>query len=506
MRILDRIIAAVAPEAAFRRAQFREALARFDGARNTRRTRGWRADATGPNAETRDQLPTLRNRSRDLVQNNPWARAGVDILVSYQVGTGIELRSDTGDRALDEQADALFAEWCAKADITGRLDFAGLTAQVARARAQDGEALALLATLSAAEARRRGLRVPLAIQVVEADRLPEDLNQDLADGGAIIQGVEMDRTGMPVRFHLRDHHPGESAMIGGTYGRLIPVPSGNVLHIFRQDRAGQVRGTPDLSSVLTRLRGLDELEDAALEQAKVQACLAAFVTSNAGPGGGPLEKRPDASADQQLRTLAPGIIERLLPGEDVKFSAPSGAGSFSDLARHQLHAIAQGMRITYDLLTGDLSQANYSSIRAGRLAFRRQLERDQWTVLIPGFSRRVWDTFIVTAQRVGELPLRAGGWPMKAAPPRFEMVDPLKDAMAMRAMVRMGAMTWPQMVAEMGWDPRKQAEEIRQANDQADEFGLIFDTDPRRVSSSGGAQDAAQLAAVEIGATGAAGQ
>jgi hypothetical protein len=38
-----------------------------------------------------------------------------------------------------------------------------------------------------------------------------------------------------------------------------------------------------------------------------------------------------------------------------------------------------------------------------------------------------------------------------------------------------------------------------------DDAGLSLDTDPRRVAKSGGAQDAAQMAAIEIAATGAAG-
>ena len=38
-----------------------------------------------------------------------------------------------------------------------------------------------------------------------------------------------------------------------------------------------------------------------------------------------------------------------------------------------------------------------------------------------------------------------------------------------------------------------------------DAAGISLDTDPRRVAKSGGAQDAAQMAAVEIAATGAAG-
>lgn len=502
-------MAAIAPGWAARRAQARLAWLRlsamYEGAQQTRRTQGWRTSPRGPNAEIQPALARLRDRSRDLVRNNPFAAAGLDILVAYQVGAGITPRSVTRDRALDEQVDALFGAWADRADIAGRLDFFGLQALMARSRAEAGESLALLVPLTAAEARRRGMAVPLALQLVEADHLDEALDRN-ARGAAdmrVRQGVEIDAAGMPVAYHLRLEHPGETLMLGGSaIARTERFAADRVVHLFRQDRPGQIRGVPDMAPVISRLRSLDELEDAALEQAKIQACLAAFVISGAGPSAGPLEGTDPVTGDP-LKTFYPGMVERLLPGEDVKVATPSGPGGFSDLARHQLHAIAAGWGLTYDLLTGDLSQANYSSLRAGRLAFKRRLERTQWHVLIPA-SHRIWEAFVRAAVMAGALPPRAEGYPVEWSPPTFEMVDPLKDALAIKEQVRMGLITWGQAVAQMGWEPHRQARDIAMWNDTMDEAGIILDTDPRRTAKSGGAQDASQNAAVEMGATGAA--
>jgi capsid protein len=84
------------------------------------------------------------------------------------------------------------------------------------------------------------------------------------------------------------------------------------------------------------------------------------------------------------------------------------------------------------------------------------------------------------------------------------MVDPLKDAMAIRLMTRMGLKTWGQAVAEEGYDPETQSAEIAKWNAVADDLGLILDGDARRTAGTGAAQDATQNAAVEIAATGAA--
>lgn len=515
MALLDNLLASIAPGWALRRVRQRIALdqlrAAYDGAAINRRTRGWRADRRGPNAEVRPALKTLRDRSRDLVRNNAYASAGLDLVVSYQVGAGIMPRANTGDAALDAQVDALWSAWADRADLSERTDLYGLQALMARSRCESGEALAQIIPLTSAEARRRGTPVPLALQVMEPDHLDETYDGGLRGAPPIIrQGVEFDSTvSRVVAYHVHLRHPAEIDSLFGPGSVLdrVRIPAERMIHLFRQDRAGQIRGVPDLAPVMTRLRSLDELEDAALEQAKVQACLAALIVSQAAPAKGPLEGGALADAEPAedgTKSLYPGMMERLLPGEDVRFIAPSGTGGFSDLARHQLHAIATGWGLTYDLLTGDLSQANYSSLRAGRLAFKRRLERLQWHVLVPAMCEPIWRAFIEAAVRAGALPPRAEGYPVNWSPPVFEMVDPLKDALAIEKQMRLGLLTFGQAVGQMGYEPRRQVAEIAEWNGALDGVGLILDGDPRRTSGSGGAQDARANAAIEIAATGAA--
>jgi len=89
-------------------------------------------------------------------------------------------------------------------------------------------------------------------------------------------------------------------------------------------------------------------------------------------------------------------------------------------------------------------------------------------------------------------------------PPAHEMIDPLKDTTALIAQVRAGFVPQPEAAGAFGYNFRAAVEMIREANALLDEAGISLDTDPRRVAKSGAAQDAAQMAAVEIAATGAA--
>jgi len=502
--MLDALIRTISPGWALSRKQSRMAEARlarieakYEGAKVTRRTRGWVAPNTSANVETRDDLERLRSRSRDLVRNNPYAAAGLSTLIGYQVGTGIVPQSRTGDVALDAHANALWEKWGAMADAGQRHDIYGLMALAARTRSEAGEALIVMRPLSAAETRRRGSPVPLALHVLEPDHLDDTHNAPKTS--SLVKGVELDAFGAPIAYRILPTHPGDQIIPVNP----ITVPARFVLHIYRQTRPGQVRGVPDLAPVMTRLRFLDEYEDAVFMQQLSQSVVAAFVTSSAEAGTGPLEAAPDGETPG-VKQLSPGMIERLLPGEGVEFLNPSGSGPFAEFARHQLRAIATGYRLTYDLLTGDLSQANYSSLRAGRLAFKRQLEQDQWLMLVPQMCGPIWQAFVSAAQAEGALPLRAGPWPVEWAPPHFEMVDPLKDTMAIKEQLRLGLLTWGQAVAEMGWDPEKRAPRTAKGKKSRAAAGLILAAPPRRTAGTGNAQNAAQNAAVEIAATGAA--
>jgi capsid protein len=89
-------------------------------------------------------------------------------------------------------------------------------------------------------------------------------------------------------------------------------------------------------------------------------------------------------------------------------------------------------------------------------------------------------------------------------PPAHEMIDPAKDTAALVSQVRAGFVPLPEAVASFGYDFRQAVEMVKEANAALDDAGVSLDTDPRRVARSGAAQDAGQMAAVEIAATGAA--
>lgn len=491
MNLLDRAISIFAPEAGLRRALARQtldAVRGYEGAKQTRRTRGWRTGKEGPNTEVSRARGTLRDRSRDLVRNNPWAANAVTKLVDYQIGTGIRPRSRTGSKTVDKRVNKAFAEWAARCDVAGEQDFWAIQASLARSRIEAGEGLALLVTPTAAEMRQARLAVPLQIQMVEPDLLAGTWPvKPSAPGNRVVDGVEVTPQMRRVAYHLYTDHPGE--MLYPSVSRQLQfVPAERVLHVYRADRVNQLRGVPDMAAGLMRLRMLDELEDAVIEQAKVAALLAAFTISAGGATLGPLAGAKDGETGERRRTMAPGMIHALAPGEDVKFNSPPAAGGVPEHVRHQLRAFATVMDLPYDLLTGDLTQANYSSLRAGRLAFKRRLEVIQWQLLIPKLCQPIWDAWVRAAIVAGVLPERQGGYPCEWGPPRFELLDPLAEAKGIEKEIRLGLKTEPQAISEAGWDPDEQIEETAAWNARKDALGLVTDSDPRKVAGNGQVQ------------------
>lgn len=472
MNWLDRIIGWFDPALASRRAHARMSMAAaerfgYEAARLTRRTSSWVAPSTGPNAEIARAADLLRARSRDLVRNNAFASRAVAAVVQNAVGTGIVARTPVGFVA------EMWRRWIEICDADGMLDWYGLQALVARSVVESGECLVRFRPRRPED----GIKPPLQLQVLEPEYLDASKHGQ-TDTGYAISGIQYDLIGRRVGYWLYSWHPGERLPGVGMPTSSL-VPASDVLHVYRKDRSGQERGVPWLAPVIMRIRDLDDYEEAELVRKKIEACFAAFVI-----GGDPARTLGAARTDvsgQRIEQFEPGMITYLADTEDVRFATPQPSAGYPEYVRHQLRAIAAGLGMPYEVLTGDLSQTNYSSIRAGMLEFRRMIDQFRWQVLIPQLCQPVWRRFL---QALGVDDDVAVTW----TPPRWEWVDPAKEAAAVETNIRNGLLTWREAVSEMGYDPDEQLAEIAETNAAWDTAGVVLDCDPRRVTQSGSVQ------------------
>lgn len=469
----------------------------YEGASTARRNKG----VVVPNVSATQAVVAngqeARNRARHLVRNNPWGSNAVGAWASNLVGAGINPRSTLRDHGLREQIHELWNEWAPIADADGVLSFNGLQSLVAANVVQSGEIFGRLRPR-----RDRSLPVPLQIQLIEADQVPLHHTMQLPSS-KIIAGIEVNGIGRRLRYHMYRSHPADP--LGLRDATLVPVPASQVLHVYMPDRPGQMRGATWFAPVLQKLLDLDVYDDAEVMRKKTAALYSIFIKRAADEGA-----PPSLSGDQELiattgdtaeaeASIEPGTVNVLEDGEEPEFSQPADVGgNYEAYMSTQLRALASGIRgLTYEMLTGDYSDANFTAGRMGLIEFRRRCLALRGQMMNHQFNRRVWRAFLeqavlsgrITVKRTAsfEEMVRSVKWMGHA----FEHVQPREDSEAMVRRIRAGVSSRSSEAAEQGRDPEELEREIAADNARADEQGLVFDSDPRRVARSGIYQDTA---------------
>lgn len=448
---LDKLIGVFNPEAGLRRSRARTLLTRAYEAASPRDN--WRPRRSGASANTDHAADagSMRARARALVQNVPYVARGLDSLVYNIIGTGIMPRSLANNAAAVDQ---LFKDWTRVADADGRLDFNGLQAAAYRAMEQDGEVLIRLRTRRAED----GLPVPLQLQLLEIDWL-DSSKTGTNNGNTITNGIEYDQLGRKVAFWLYDQHPGELNFFARR-ASSYPVPADRIIHLYNPQRPGQGRGFTRLAPVIARVRDLQLYEDAELQRKNLETRLSVLASGDAAT------MSMTESADEKtvrktgdLGMLASGGITQVPAGVNLTLVEPKAAPGYVDYVKHQLHLIAAGMGVTYEMLTGDVKDTNFSSARVALLEFRRGAEACQWTLLIPKLLDPIWRAFIDNAVLAGKLP--RANYEADWSTPKWDYVNPEQDVKADLAEISGGLSSISEKLRRRGYKPELVFAEIK---------------------------------------------
>lgn len=262
-------------------------------------------------------------------------------------------------------------------------------------------------------------------------------------------------------------------------GQSRPVPADDIIHLYRLDRPGQVRGVPWVAPIMLRMADYGDAVDAQVMRYKIAACYAAFITSPFDSPRGVVEEDEDG---QKLSKLAPGIIDRLAPGEEVEFGRPPPVEGYDEFANVTLREIAAGRGISYEMMTGDLRGVNFSSGKMGRVEAQRNIDVWQQMLLIPEMCDPMMAWFLEGAELVG-MDVRAVE--VRHKPPGREMIDPPREGRAEREMIRSGQKNLFQVLRERGVDPTEHLEEYAEVLALLDKLGIVVDSDARQRTNAG---------------------
>lgn len=460
LNLLDRLIAAVSPEAGLERLRARagfQMAGQYLGARTDRRSlQEFNPGARSASDDTLGDLQSLRARSRDLIRNEPIAAGAVGTNVSSMLGVGLtpypaidrELLGLSEDEAASWEATATRL-WRAHAmtpaiDIRGLADHATLSNQVAWGGLANGDILAIRRYVD-----KPGRLFGLAIQLVEADRVrsPQDRDTD-----EVVAGVQIDReTGEPVRYHVANTYP------QGRWGRATTtwsdVPryaeNGALLAtlIYSADRPDMLRGVPFLAPVIEPLLQLKRWTSSELTAAVLSSFFTVFLKKPPGTDAGP--STAWAAANLQTPTasnpsttardikLGEGAIVELENGEEIQLANPSRPnGQFDPFWLAMVRQIGIALEVPYEVLIKHFS-SSYSASRAAMVeAWRVFLVRR--ARLIAAWFTPSWEWLITEAVARGYLnapgfftdPMRRAAYlAVEWAGPTMPQIDPVKEAL-----------------------------------------------------------------------------
>lgn len=441
-------------------------------------------------------------RANDLVQNSGFIAGGVDQSVAQVVGTGLRLNAQPDAEALGMTAKAaadlgrtierrfeLWADRPIECDIEGRRTLGQLAAAAYRGWLPTGEIVALLPARA-----RPGGKYLTKVQLLPSTRLAQtSIQPDL------YQGVRIDGDGFPLGYRITTPQRWggtEEVEIRGRDSAGRP----RVVHVF-DGLAGQIRGITPMVGALRVARQFDQLADATLTAALIQAILVGTITSDAPTeelmeslrgvaeqrrGSGPFDDFLAARGGWYANTKVDlgrfGKIAHLFTGDKLELhGAQHPNAQYESFAAFLLREIARCLGLTYEDLTGDYRGSTYSSVRMATAAmwmivlYRRSFivapflqaayeawleeEIDSGAIAFPGGLAG----FLANRTAASRARWRGAGRPQ---------ADDLKTAKAHQIWKQIGVMSDEMIANELGVDLEDLYEQLERERQMRAERGL----------------------------------
>jgi lambda family phage portal protein len=432
----------------------------YAGARNSRLTAGFPGyNNSSADAELALSLTQLRARSRQLVRDAGYAKRAKVIVVNNVIGAGVGLQAQVASvrenprATLNAAIEAAFKRWsrpefCHTGGTLGMADMErALMGQVFEA----GEAFVRIHSRAFG-----GSEIPLALELIEAERVADEYTTPGVPGN-VRMGVEQDEFYRPLAYWIREGHPGDLRNDMRASQRLVRVPASEIIHLRIVDRWPQTRGEPWMHAAVTKLHDMDEYSAAELTAARMSANYFGTIESDADD---PLLAGQQAEGDEQgprQINIEPGMIEQLAMGEKLNFHSPNRPNTAIDpFLRYMLREVAAAVGCSYESLSRDYSQSNYSSSRLALLD-----DRDLWRMLQQWWVRsfreplhRVWMNRAVMAGAIqGLSPMayasdmeryQAVRWKLRG----WSWVDPTREVNAYKEAVKAGFTTVSKVIEQ----------------------------------------------------------
>ncbi len=481
MSWLDNVIGFISPSAAYKREAWKQSL---DGLRNYdagsygRNNANWRAINQSGEMTDRYCRDNVRARARDLERNSDIMNSVVKAYKRNIVGGGYTLQAKTDDKEFNKQIETLWEVWCKKqnCDVTGTQSFNQMIRMAVQRKKVDGGILFL-------KRYTKDGMIPFKIQMLEVDELDISQMVPKIKGNKVVGGIEYNSFNKAVGYWIKQYN-----IDGYTIENPIYVEAKDVIFYFSKTRPSQVREISDMTPTMTRIRDTNEFMNAVSVKERIAACLSVFIKRALPTSGGFGGRNNQVLEDRQSyqgKTISPGMIKELNPGDEIQVVNPSNpGGDATTYIKLQQRLIGAGQGISYEATSRDMSETNYSSARQGLIedeaTYAEEIELLKENVL-----DEIYETFVISVYLAGLIDMpdfwnnkQYYFWHEWIQKPR-KWIDPQKEANANKIALQTGQKTYKQIAAENGKDWQEQIDEMAEVLEYArlkgiDLGGVIF--------------------------------
>lgn len=357
----------------------------------------WEPDSLSADREITPVKSISDRRSRNITNNDAYVINGVSIQQDSIVGDLYMLNAkpnfqvlgldETWAEEFQDEVESKFTLWAESpecwVDASGVNTFTQLIRLGVMSWGTTGEILATAEWLRDKDRPLAPFRT--SIQMIDTDRLMNPFGYP--DTPTLTGGVERNKNGLPIAYHIRNAHPTDYNNPDSFITKRVPArkPWGRrmVIHILEQSRPGQARAISQMVAALKEMKMTKNFRDTVLQSAVLNASYAATIESElpaeaayaaigAGDGNGVSQWATQyLAAVGQYTSGAKHIkmngvkVPHLFPGTTLNLrnaATPGGVGQ--NFEQSLLRYIAAALGISYEQLSKDYSQTNYSSARA----------------------------------------------------------------------------------------------------------------------------------------------
>lgn len=390
-----------------------------------------------------------RRMGRWMHKNDGILRQGVSTLGVAVVGTGPMPRTPFRELL------PLWREYCKQTDPTGKKHFGG--------QLKAGFEESIFATDTIVRMRERrltdGLVVPMQLQFLPAEFLPEDKTETLPGGRQIINGVEIDGRGAPAAYWLYQQHP-DDARLTGKSTQLTRVDAADILHICEPGTQGDYRGESTVVGAMLNLYRLHGYMDAEMSRKRAVAAMAGFIKDAKDRDPQWVgQDNPDEEAQSLIDVLELefGMLIQLPSSTDISFpQAQDASGNAVAFIRLLGLIISAAIGAPYELIFGDWAQATDRTAVFSSTYFDQYVETKRQD-LQKQVCDPLWHRFV-------DLCVATGLWTPPANLPQWRWYEvtwswpvrgykhPLQDVQAKKTAVEAGFLDADTVILEGGGD------------------------------------------------------